>query len=145
MNVLSTPEGGEAAENAELLEGNSSPSELLSDKSEPKVLSFFLLFPFCEAGGVFISLRILAFAKSYLVSCFFLPCFYNFFVVCFSWRMLFFKQLKDVDYRCPRWLHTKYDNSYEEVIVKLVSFSLFFPSPIPCLPCVLLFCFSYLV
>lgn len=34
MNVLSTPEGGEAVENAELLEGNSNPSELLSDKSE---------------------------------------------------------------------------------------------------------------
>lgn len=34
MSVLSTPEGGEAVENAELLEGNSSPSELLSDKSE---------------------------------------------------------------------------------------------------------------
>lgn len=51
MNVLSTLEEGEAAANAELLEGNSSPSELLSDKSRLKVLKF-LSFTFCGLGGV---------------------------------------------------------------------------------------------
>jgi len=53
MSVLSTPEGGEAVESAELLEGNSSPSELLSDKSEPKVLRFFSFSLFVRLGVFF--------------------------------------------------------------------------------------------